>query len=455
MRDVNYRDGRRLSTCFRWALNTLCCLPLVHPAGGQQPSMDTDEQPVEYSIIVSGSELLSGIYADGHTFYLTRTLRPLGLHCINSLSVDDRAEDIQQALRFAQQRSQLVIVTGGLGPTDSDITRETIADFTGIGLHEQPDVLQEMSKRFGIPPEQLRANLRRQTRVPDRGTYLPNDSGTAVGLVFEQDRCVIVALPGPPGELQPMVRNALVPYLAKRFGVHTIGCSLTVRFVGIGQSQIDQTMKDHIRLPADLMQTSQFAAGRVDFTFALPHDTPRDQERLELLRQELHEHLDDHIYADNAHTSLEDAVVAQVAARGQSISLAEVGSCGALAVALTQSADGRKTVVGDFVAPSQQQLLQMLQIPADRLTGTSPHGQLEILAGAIAQRTNSDWVIVVGEPAVSGGSPKQHLEVLIKKPDDEMISFRLPWAALSPDNRDRLTTQLLDHLRRNLVPLVR
>ncbi len=452
MRETHHCDSRRLVTCVRRSLSLLCCLALVIPVQGQEPLMDSDEPPVDYSIVVTGSELLSGVYADSHTFFLTRTLRPLGLHCVSSLSVDDRGEDIKHALRFSQQRSRLVIVTGGLGPTDSDITREALSDLTGIGLHEQPDVLQEMSKRFGVPPEQLRANLRRQTRVPDRGTFLPNDSGTAVGLVFEQDDRVIVALPGPPRELQSMVRDYLVPYLAKKFGVHTIGCALTVRFVGIGQSQIDQTMKDHMRIPADLMQTSQFEAGRVDFTFALPHDTPRDHQRLELLRQELHKYLGDHIYADDPNISLEDATVAQVAARGQSVSLAEVGSCGALAVGLAQSEVGRRTIVGDFVAPSQPQLQQMLQIPSDRWATASSRDRLELLATAVGERTHSDWVIVVGEATSSALTPNQQVAVLIKSPDGKMIHSQLPWADLSPAHRDRLTTQLLDYVRRVLAP---
>ena len=304
---------------FMWrrsrALGLACLWLFAAPSQAQETPPTATPQMAEYSIIVTGNELLSGVYADSHTFYLTRTLRPLGLHCVGSISVDDRAEDMKQALRFAQQRSALVIVTGGLGPTDSDITREVLSEFTGIALREQPDVLQQMEQRFHSQRDQLRANLRRQTRVPVRGTYLLNESGTAVGLVFEQDHKTIVALPGPPRELQPMVRDHLVPYLAKKFGVRSIGRSLTVRFVGIGQSQIDQTMKDHITLPPDIMETSQFEAGRVDFTFSLPGDTTEDGVRLEQLRVALHKYLGDHIYADDAFTTLEDALAQKLALR--------------------------------------------------------------------------------------------------------------------------------------------
>jgi molybdopterin-biosynthesis enzyme MoeA-like protein len=124
-----------------------------------------DNRTVDYTIIVTGHELLTGVYPDGHTHFLTRSLRPLGLRCVGSMSVDDESADIKQALQFACGRSKLVIVTGGLGPTDSDITREVLSEYTGIPLQEHPDVLQGMEQRFSTPRDKLRANLRRQTRV--------------------------------------------------------------------------------------------------------------------------------------------------------------------------------------------------------------------------------------------------------------------------------------------------
>ena len=97
----------------------------THPVRAEEPANNTGDRVVNYTIIVTGHELLTGVYPDGHTHFLTRTLRPLGLHCVGSMSVDDESADIKQALQFACGRSQLVIVTGGLGPTDTDITRVT------------------------------------------------------------------------------------------------------------------------------------------------------------------------------------------------------------------------------------------------------------------------------------------------------------------------------------------
>ena len=99
------------------------------------PSQAPQAPPAtHYAIVVTGSELLAGAYADGHTHFLTRTLRPLGLECVGSICVDDKRPDLQAALGFAAGRAPLVIVTGGLGPTDNDITREALSAFTGIEL---------------------------------------------------------------------------------------------------------------------------------------------------------------------------------------------------------------------------------------------------------------------------------------------------------------------------------
>jgi len=304
-------------------------------AGGEPCPQVAGLIRTRYMIIVTGGELLAGAYQDGHTYFLTRTLRPLGLSCVGSMCVGDNQADLKEALRFATGRAALVIVTGGLGPTANDITREVLSDFTGIALKEHPDVLQQLARRFSVPPADLRANLRRQTEVPIRGTYFKNPNGTAVGLVFEMPDAVIVALPGPPGELQHMVRDELVPYLSRRFGTRLPGCSLMLRFVGLGQSQIDQTLKDRVPLSPDVTVSSQFQGSRVDFTFSLPDDTPGDRARLQDLKQKITEYLGDYIYADSD-TSLEEHVVKLLEARKATLALAEVGSAGSLTAALRQ-----------------------------------------------------------------------------------------------------------------------
>ena len=137
----------------------------MRSAVGEEP-FKPQRAALDYVIVVTGDELLAGAYADAHTPFIARTLGRLGLRCVGSMIVGDERPAIKEALRFATGKARLVIVTGGLGPTDNDVTREALAEFTGIAMAEQPDVLAEMERRFKVPREELRPGLRRQTRVP-------------------------------------------------------------------------------------------------------------------------------------------------------------------------------------------------------------------------------------------------------------------------------------------------
>ena len=406
-------------------------------------------EPTQYVIVVTGSELLSGIYPDGHTYFITQTLRPLGLQCVGSMSVDDKRDDIAEALRYAARKAPLTIVTGGLGPTPNDITRETLSDFTSIPLAEHPEVLRNMTRRFGVSPEKLRANLRRQTQVPTSGTYLKNANGTAVGLVFELTESVIVALPGPPRELQTMVRDELVPYLSRRFGTRLPGRSIKLRFVGLGQSQIDQTLKDHVPLAPDITVSSQFDGSRVDFTFTLGGDTPRDQTRLDELKATILEHLGDSVYAADE-TSLEQRVVELLAARRATLSLAEVGSGGSLAAAISGTGAAQQVLTGAYIAPTAEKLRRLLGVSDDRwAAGTSPSQRTQRLAIAVAEATASKWSIAVGEPRPDERGV-DYVDVVFKLPDGRLESRKIRFRGTGELARSRLSTQLLDQLRRKL-----
>lgn len=439
---------RRLSLC-GWLLTAA-----LQPLAAGEAAPDPARPPLDYFIVVTGHELLTGVYPDAHTQFLTRTLLPLNVHCIGSLSVDDRPADLQEALRFAASRSALVIVTGGLGPTDDDITRQTLAAFTGIPLAEQPDVLAAMERRFRVPRDQLRANLRRQTQVPTKGTYLKSAGGTAVGLVFEAEKTVFVALPGPPRELQPMVRDELVPYLHRRFGSALPGCALLLRFVGVGQSQIDQTLKEHVPLPPDMLVTTQFEDGRVDYTFALPTDTPECHAQLDEIKQHIREHLGAYIYAADA-TSLEQRVLQLLADRGGKLALAEVGSGGRLAAGLLGLEDAPRVLAGAYAAPTEEQLRCLLRIADDRWDGSTPgEERLRLLATAAAAATGSAYAVAIGD--VQRAADGTHsVPVVFQLPNTPPESQRLGLRGTGESARASLATQLLDALRRRLPPAAR
>jgi len=351
---------------------------------------------LDYAIIVTGEELLQGVYADGHTQFITRTLLPLGGHCVWSLTVDDRPEDLKQALEFVLRRAKMVVVTGGLGPTLNDITRETLSEFTGIPLVESPDLVAEMERRFGTPADKLRANLRRQCLVPRRGGWLPNPFGTAAGLVFEHDDYVLIALPGPPRELQPMLRDRVIPYLERKYGVRPHRSSITLRFVGIGQSQIEQTIRDGAFVPSDVWVSTQFEGGRVDYTFSLPEDNETNRTRLRDLARRVREVFGEHIYAEGT-TTLEERVVELFKAHRIRLVIVEIGSAGRLTAALSHAPGATDVVTASYVALTEQQMRVLLNVPDARWSAAGgPGDRLRCIAEVAKERTGADWAIAVG-----------------------------------------------------------
>ncbi len=431
---------------------SLALLAVTSPAQGQtdRSAQDSAEQEtIHYTIVVTGAELLQGAFPDAHTHFITRTLLPLGLDCVGSMIVNDKKTDLADALRFSSGKAPLVIVTGGLGPTDNDITREAIGEFTGIPLEEHPEVMKQMEQRFGRPFDQLRANLRRQARVPKPGTYLRNANGTAVGLVFEAEKEVIVALPGPPRELQPMLRDELVPYLSRRFRTRMHVSSLTLRFVGIGQSAIDQTLKDHVAVPEDMILSSQFEAGRVDFTFSLASDKPEDRSRLQDLENEVRKHLGDYLYASDG-SSLEESVIKLLESRGISLALVEVGSGGSLASGLTGVGGARKVLVGAYVAPDEERMAKLLRVsPENWARAASELDRAKELAAAAGALTSSRWVVFVGETRRDPDGAS-NVQVVCRLPDDRWEIQRIARRGSADQAYLTLTTQILDFMRRLL-----
>ena len=434
------------AACTRWvAAGT----GVADSKGGGRFVNPRPAQPTRYMIVVTGAELLSGVYPDGHTYFTTRTLRPLGLQCVGSMSVDDKQADIKEALRYATDKAALVIVTGGLGPTENDITRETLSDFTGIALKEHLDVLRDMARRFHVSPAKVRPNLRRQTQVPTQGTYFKNPNGTAVGLVFELANAAIVALPGPPRELQAMVSGELVPYLSRRFGTRLPGCSLTLRFVGLGQSQIDQTLRDHVPLASDITVSSQFEGSRVDFTFSLPDDTQQDRARLQELKHKIAEHLGEYIYAEGE-ISLEEHVLKLLEARDETLVLVEVSSGGSLAAALSNADSTHRVLAGAYIAPTIKQLRRLLHVRDDNWTETTSRRQrIERIATAAADATESQWAVAVGE-AWRDKNGTGYVDVVFKLPSGRLENQKVRFRGTGELAGSRLSTQLLDQLRRRL-----
>jgi nicotinamide-nucleotide amidase len=309
-------------------------------------------------------------------------------------------------------------------------------------------LLADLARRFGSRPDQLREHLRRQVQVPDRGGSLPNRHGTAVGLIYESKPAVIVALPGPPRELQPMVERELVPWLERRFGVRAPGCSLTLRFVGIGQSAIEQQLRESDAVPPGTWVGSQFEGGRVDYTFTRQLDSADDRARLRELESNVRAILGRHLYATGAVT-LEEAAMQGIRAREGRLVLLEVASGGALSAGLTRVPGLRGLVAGAWAAGTELDLRRLLELPPEVAPDRDDtDGLLKAMAHAARQRTSAEWVIAVGEGRSPGPNRPPGVRLAFGGPSDRWIVHSIELREAVEAGRANLLNEVLDRWRR-------
>ncbi len=417
-------------------------------APGEGSGDGVSRDSLDYFIIVTGSELLRGVYADRHTQFITRALGPLGYRCLGSMSIGDLQTDLHQALDFARRKAPLILTTGGLGPTSQDITRKALSDYTSISLKEHPGALNDLKRRYGGEKGILRPVLRGQALAPEKGTYLPNPNGTAVGLVFDDGQRVIAALPGPPRELQPMVRNELVPWLSERFGLRKVGHSLTMRFAGIGQSSIDRVIREKLKLPGELAVWSSFNSNRVDITFSFPGNSPEELERLRGLKGELLEHIGEYMYSD-AGSSLEDRIWQLLEQRQASLVLGEIASGGAVSSSLLAARGDSTRFAGTYAAGSPAALSRLLGGGGEADSAPSPERLVSQLARYATAREEGAWGLVVGPVDLDEGGAAS-VWITAGSVRTGFASRRINVRKGRRLRRDRLVTHALDLLRREL-----
>jgi nicotinamide-nucleotide amidase len=190
-------------------------------------------------IIAIGSELLTPHRIDTNSLFLTGALNEIGLAVRVKHVVGDHPDDLHAVLRAALERADVVITTGGLGPTDDDLTREAVARVLGRDLVDVPEILAIISERFVRRGARMPDVNRRQARVIEGATWLPNANGTAPGQLLEAGDRVVVLLPGPPRELQPLYNDAVAPVLRERAAGRRLRRRV-IKTTGRSESQVEE-----------------------------------------------------------------------------------------------------------------------------------------------------------------------------------------------------------------------
>ncbi len=195
-------------------------------------------------IITIGTEILLGEIVDTNTRYIARTLRSLGVDLHRTITIGDNVDRIASAISHSMERANIVITTGGLGPTVDDPTREAVAKAIGVRTEFREDLWQQVVEtisRYGRTPSE---NQKRQAYVPQGAIGLKNPVGTAPCFIVETETNAVISLPGVPAEMEHVLHESVIPYLQKRFGLNEVIKVRVLHCAGLGEGMIDEKIAD-------------------------------------------------------------------------------------------------------------------------------------------------------------------------------------------------------------------
>lgn len=284
-------------------------------------------------ILAVGTELLLGDILNTNAQYLSRELASLGIGVYHQSVVGDNDIRLKKELSEAFSRSDMVITTGGLGPTKDDLTKETGAEYFNKKLVLDEESLKKVRKYFGDENKPINGGNEKQAYFPEGSVILPNNHGTAPGCIIEENEKILIVLPGPPREVKPMFEDYVIPYLKKY--QTTVFISKVLRIFGIGEGFMAEKIGDIIDSQSNPTVAPYAKEGEVTLRITASAKTEREAVNLiEPAVKKIKERLGDNVYGEGENTTLEDVVCKLLLQKNLSIATAESCTGGMLAARL-------------------------------------------------------------------------------------------------------------------------
>ncbi|MFO1512502.1 MAG: competence/damage-inducible protein A [Verrucomicrobiota bacterium] len=415
-------------------------------------------------LINTGSELMLGRVLNTHQQWLCRRLADLGYVVTRQVAVADTGKDIEAVVREALGRADLIITTGGLGPTSDDITRDLIAQLLGKKLSEDASIVQRIEQYFASRKRVMPASTRIQAMVPDGAIVLANPNGTAPGLAMgvnpnpfriDGKPSWLVMLPGPPRELRPMFNDTVAPLLRDVMPLDGEFACRTLRTIGMGESlvadKIEEPMRRFVERGMDLGYCAR--VGQVDVRLVArgADATKLVQEAESVVRQ----HLNKIIFGTDD-DELETVIVRLLTGRKQTLALAESCTGGGLANRITNVPGASAVLIASLVTYANEAKQKFLGVKPETLAahGAVSEAVAREMAEGARKTTAADFALsVTGIAGPGGGSEAKPVGTVFIgfASADETIVLR----QFNPFDRETFktvtTTQALEMLRRKLV----
>jgi len=414
---------------------------------------------VNAEIIAVGSELLTPYRMDTNSLYLTDQLNRLGVEVIFKSVVGDNLRLLVAAAQHGLFRSDIVIFSGGLGPTEDDLTREAVAEALGVQLRRDQEILTRLEQRFAERGWKMAANNAKQADVLEGATALPNPSGTAPGQwingQFDGRERTIVLLPGPPHELKALFESEVRDRLRAKLPPAFIAVR-TLKVAMLGESQVDARVAPIYKRYSDVDTTILAGAGEVELHFksrAASEDAA--QRRVDEVAGLAEDELDDAVFSRNGE-SLEQIVGYWLQMRNATLAVAESCTGGLLAERITSISGSSRYFLGGAVVYSNALKTELAGVPADMIDrhGAVSHEVAAALAEGIRYRCESTLGVgITGVAGPAGGTEAKPVglvfHALASDSGTEVIQRKFP------GDRKRVrrfaSTMALDMVRRKLM----
>jgi nicotinamide-nucleotide amidase len=386
---------------------------------------------VRAELVAVGTELLIGQIANANAQWISERLAELGIDVLHHQVVGDNAVRIVASIRLAASRSDVVIVTGGLGPTQDDITRPALAEAAGAALVRHPEIEAELRDRFQVRGREMPDSNLAQADVPEPGRYIRPERGTAPGLIVSVGEATVYAVPGVPSEMREMMEGTVLPALAQRTGPRAL-VSRTLRCYGLAESRIAELLDDLFHAAANPSVAYLAGGGEVHVRLTAKGSPQETSALLDPLERQVRDRLGDHVYGTGEDT-LEVVVGRLLFERGLTLSCAESLTGGGLGERITAVPGASSYFLGSAVTYALDAKRAILHVSVETLEGPGPVSRefaAEMAAGA-RRLFGSDVAVALtgaaGPEAHGGAEPGQVWLALDADGIEHQLGFRWPF----------------------------
>ena len=411
-------------------------------------------------IIAIGDEIISGRLLDTNTQWLSQRLDDLGIRVPYHTGLGDELGPIADAIRHAIDRAELIVVTGGLGPTDDDLTREAIAEATGCRLATDDAAMRQLREKFAAHGWPMPEQNARQALVPDGGHLIRNPHCTAPGIDLSVARdgrppARVIALPGVPAEIREMWQDSVAATVRQMAGRRRVVLRRQIKCFGAGESQIESMLPGLIRRGRH--PTVGICASQATIILRIAAEGSSRQECDKAIGptlEEIREKLGNLIFGEDG-DELQDAVVRLLWQHGKTLATVEWGTAGRVAQWLGAVDQAKGHYYGGLIASGRQSLTNTLGISPDVFVKNSPDSSEAVQAMAVAcrERFGSDLALSVGPfPQLTPPASKLKTVQYALASADGVDSVEHPYSAHPALLKDLCAKRALNMVRLELLP---